>query len=52
MILKLELTEDEYVFAQASLMVAANNQPLTKRGRLELLHLQALLAEASVKEEQ
>ena len=51
MILNLELTEDEYVFAQAALMAAANNQPLTKRGRLELLRLQTLLAEAIVEEE-
>ena len=51
MILTIELAELEYVATQFALMIAANGKTLTDVGRLELLHLQTLLAEASVKED-
>ena len=52
MILTIELAELEYVAIQFALMIAANGKTLTDVGQLELLHLQTLLAEASIKEEQ
>lgn len=51
MILTIELTELDYVAIQFALTKAANARTLTDVGRLELLHLQTLLAEASVKED-
>ena len=54
MILSIELTETEYIGIQNALKHATYPiRPLVDDiGRLELLHLQTLLAEASIKEEQ
>ena len=49
--LTIELTDIEYAAIQFALTKAANARTLTDVGRLELLHLQTLLAEASVKED-
>ena len=50
--LTITLTELEYVAIQFALTKAHNGKTLTDVGRLELLHLQTLLAEASMNEEE
>ena len=50
--LTIELAELDYIAIQFALKKAANGRPLVDMEQLELLHLQTLLAEASIKEEQ
>lgn len=48
--LTIQLSDTEYASLQRALRKAANAETINTTGRLELLHLQTLLAEAAVME--